>query len=108
MNWLIFEEISAYIRKNYADIRIQDLTDAFHFQEDYFNRLIKAKTGLTYSAFLQQIRLEKAEQLLISSRKSVEEIAAAVGYRNKGYFYKIFQEKYGVTPSKYRKNKHLL
>ncbi len=103
MNWLIFEEVSAYIRKNHADIKIQDLTDAFHFQEDYFNRLIKSKTGLTYSAFLQQIRLERAEHLLTSTQKSVEEIAAAVGYRNKGYFYKIFQEKYGITPSKYRK-----
>ena len=87
----------------YADIKIQDLTDVFHFQEDYFNRLIKGKTGLTYSAFLQQVRLEKAEHLLTSSKKSVEEIAAAVGYHNKGYFYKIFQEKYGTTPSKYRK-----
>ena len=103
MNWIIFEEVSAYIRKNYADIKIQDLTDVFHFPEDYFNRLIKGKTGLTYSAFLQQVRLEKAEHLLTSSKKSVEEIAAAVGYHNKGYFYKIFQEKYGTTPSKYRK-----
>lgn len=103
MNWLIFEEVSAYIRKNYADIKIQDLTEVFHFQEDYFNRLIKGRTGLTYSAYLQQIRLEKAERLLTSSRMSVEEIAVSVGYRNKGYFYKIFQEKYGTTPSKYRR-----
>lgn len=106
MNWIIFEEVSAYIRKNHAEIKIQDLTDVFHFQEDYFNRLIKSKTGLTYSAFLQQIRLERAEHLLISSRMSVEEIAAAVGYHNKGYFYKIFQEKYGATPSKYRKKRN--
>ena len=103
MNWIIFEEVSEYIQQHYADITIQQLVDTFHFQEDYFNRLIKAKTGMTYSAYVQKIRLEKAEHLLISSGKSVEEIADIVGYHNKGYFYKIFQERYGMTPAKYRK-----
>lgn len=103
MNWIVFEEISDYIKKHYATIAIQDLVRVFHFQEDYFNRLIKAKTGLTYSAYVQQIRLEQAESLLLHSRASVEEIAHSVGYHNKGYFYKIFQEKYGMTPSRYRK-----
>lgn len=102
MNWIIFEEVSAYIRTHYADITIQTLAETFHFQEDYFNRLIKRKTGLTYSAYVQQIRLEHAEKLLLTSDKTVEEIAEIVGYHNKGYFYKIFQQKYGTTPSKYR------
>lgn len=102
MNWLIFEEVSAYIRRHYADVTIQSLADTFHFQEDYFNRLIKSKTGLTYSAYVQQIRLEKAEHLLLTSGKTIEEIAEIIGYHNKGYFYKIFQQKYGTTPSKYR------
>lgn len=103
MNWLVFEEVSDYIRQNYASITIQDLVRNFHFQEDYFNRLIKNKTGLTYSAYVQQFRLNEAERLLISSGKSIEEIAETVGYRNKGYFYKIFQDRYGMTPSQYRK-----
>ena len=57
MNWIIFEEVSEYIQQNYKDVIIQDLVDVFHFQEDYFNRLIKSKTGLTYSAYVQQIGL---------------------------------------------------
>lgn len=103
MNWIVFEEVAAYIRTHYEHITIRDLTEHFHFQEDYFNRLIKNKTGLTYSAYLQKIRLEKAKKLLTSTRMSVDEIAGAVGYHNKGYFYKIFQKEYGVTPSKFRK-----
>lgn len=103
MNWIVFEEVSAYIQRNYADITIRDLMDTFHYQEDYFNRLIKSKTGLTYSAYVQNIRLEKSAQLLTDSSKTIDEIADIVGYHNKGYFYKIFQEKYGTTPSRYRK-----
>ncbi|CUX51369.1 AraC family transcriptional regulator [Clostridium sp. C105KSO13] len=103
MSWIIFEEISYYIQRNYVHITIQELVDTFHFQEDYFNRLIKNNTGLTYSAYVQQIRLEKAEKLLTGTQKSVEEIAELVGYHNKGYFYKIFRQKYGMTPSRYKK-----
>lgn len=105
MNWLIFEEISDYIKRHYASITIQDLVREFHFQEDYFNRIIKSKTGLTYSAYVQKIRLTHAEHMLTSTDKSVDEITELVGYHNKGYFYKIFQEKYKTTPSRYRKRR---
>ena len=60
-------------------------------------------TGREPAAYVQQIRLERAERLLLTTPKSIEEIAENVGYHNKGYFYKIFQEKYGMTPSRYRK-----
>ena len=105
MNWLLFEEISDYIRGHYATVTIQELVREFHFQEDYFNRIIKNKTGLTYSAYVQQIRLEHAEHMLTATDKSVDEITELVGYHNKGYFYKIFQEKYGTTPARYRKRR---
>lgn len=104
MNWIVFEEISDYIQKNASTVTIQHLMKQFHFQEDYFNRLIKKKTGMTYSAYVQQIRLEKAEHLLLTSSKNIEEIAEDVGYHNKGYFYKIFQKKYGMTPFEFRKH----
>ena len=102
MNFIIFEEICDYIRKNYSTVTIQQLVDTFHFQEDYFNRLFKKKTGMTYSAYVQNVRLTRAEKLLCSTNKSIVEISEMIGYQNKGYFYKIFQEKYGMTPQQYR------
>lgn len=102
MNWIIFEEIQDFIHRNYASVKIQDLVETFHFQEDYFNRIIKDKTGYTYSSYVQKIRLEHAESMLEHTDKTVDEIMHTVGYNNKGYFYKIFQQKYGTTPAKYR------
>ncbi|MDD7389789.1 MAG: AraC family transcriptional regulator [Lachnospiraceae bacterium] len=102
MSWIVFEEVCSYIQSHYQTVTIQDLMEIFHFQEDYFNRLIKKKTGLTYSAYVQDIRLKKAEQLLLHTERSVSDIAEQVGYQNKGYFYKIFSEKYGMTPARYR------
>ena len=66
--------------------------NVFHFQEDYYNRLIKAETVMTYSAYLQKIRLEQSLYLLRTTSKSVEEIAADDGYHNKGFFYQLFQK----------------
>lgn len=104
MSWILFEEITEYIRENFPTVTVEKLVHKFHFQEDYFNRLIKSKTGMTYSAYLQQIRLEHAEKLLLTSNKSIEDIADSVGYHNKGYFYKIFVQKNGMTPAQYRKS----
>lgn len=105
MNWIIFEEVTEYIQRNYAHVTIQDLVKEFHFQEDYFNRLIRSRTDMTYSAYLQQIRLEHAERLLLGTDKTVDEIVQTIGYQNKGYFYKIFREKYGMTPAEYRRRR---
>lgn len=103
MNWIIFEEVSEYMKRHYRNVTIQDLMNEFHFQEDYYNRLIKAKTGMTYSAYLQQIRLEKASALLLKTNLTVDDVCESVGYHNKGFFYKIFKEKYGMTPAAYKK-----
>lgn len=103
MNWLIHEEIIRYIEENYARITIKDLTARFHFNEDYYNRLIKEMTGMTYHKYVQEIRLKNAQRLLKTTDMTVEEVADLVGYQNKGYFYKIFTEKYDVTPAKFRK-----
>lgn len=103
MTSFVVEEIKEYIYKHYIDITIKDLTRKFHFSEDYFNRILKEREGMTYSEYVQNIRLKESVKLLLSSDESIEEISRMVGYNNKGYFYKIFTTKYGMTPATYRK-----
>jgi AraC-like DNA-binding protein len=107
MNWMIYQEITDYIKDNYKDISIQKLTERFHFQEDYFNRLLKSNTGLTYIEYVQGIRLIQAERLLTQTDTKIDQIAAMVGYQNKGYFYKIFKDRYKMTPGMYRRIKRV-
>ncbi len=103
MNWIIYEEIIRYIDENYATVTIQDLVDKFNFNENYYNRILKEKMGMTYLKYVQDIRLKNAYTMIKATDKTIDEIAEDVGYRNKGYFYKIFVEKYGKTPAKIRK-----
>lgn len=103
MNYLLFEEITDYMLAHLNRLSTALLAEEFHFQEDYFNRLIKAQSGLTYTEYLQLLRLRKAEELLTHTDKTIEKIAEEVGYHNKGYFYKIFLEKHHLTPAQYRR-----
>ena len=103
MHWILLEEISAFIGDHLQDISISMLAERFHFQDDYFNRLLKSYTGMTYTEFLQSLRLARAETLLRETSISIEEIAREIGYRNKGYFYKIFAERYRLTPAQFRR-----
>ncbi len=103
MNWLIYEEITAFIEENYATITVKDLVSKFHFNEDYYNRILKDKHGMTYLEYVQEIRLRNAKRLIKSTKLTIDEVAERVGYQNKGYFYRIFVDKYGVTPAKMRK-----
>jgi len=102
MNELLFIEVEEYLIKNYKDASLTDLVKRFHFQEDYFNRLIKKHTGVTYSQFLRNIRISKAEELLSSTRMSVSNIIESVGYINRHHFYKIFFKIHNMTPEQYR------
>lgn len=103
MNYQLFEKLTRYMEEHMAAISITGLSEEFHFQEDYFNRLLKLHTGLTYTEYLQSLRLHRAESLLLATSYSIDQIAEEVGYHNKGYFYKIFSEKYGMTPAQLRK-----
>jgi AraC-like DNA-binding protein len=99
----LFEKILFLLEDCHEDVSLQDLVAAFGHNPDYFNRLIKRYRGMTYSEFLQNIRLEKAEQLLRSTEYPVEVIAGKVGYKNMSYFYKIFMEKFQMSPGEMRK-----
>ena len=59
---------------------------------------------MTYTEYVQNLRISEAERLLRSTDLNIDDIASRVGYQNKGYFYKIFVEKNHVTPAKFRKD----
>ncbi|GEM_PF-7049246 len=99
-----FYLIEQYMKGNLAEIKIADLEDRFYFGKNYFNQLIMEQTGLTYSRYLQKLRLEEAVYLLLQTDFSIAEIAVRVGYSNRSHFYKLFDSYYHNTPKEYREN----
>ncbi len=98
----LFEAVSEYMRNNLSTVSVGALAEEFHFHLNYFNKLIKRHTGMTYSEYLIWLRVERAKQLLRSTDLSVENVALLVGYSNKGFFYRKFVESTGLSPARYR------
>jgi len=98
----LFREIKCYLENHYQDVTLNELIKQFGHNMNYFNRLIKAHTGMTFSGFVQNIKLEKAEFLLKTTNFPVEEVARQVGYNNLSYFYAIFRKKFKLTPNNIR------
>jgi AraC-like DNA-binding protein len=97
-----FEQLRRYLEDHHPDVTMEDLIAVFGHNRDYFNRLIKRHMGMTYSAFLRSIRLDKAALLLKITDLPVEEVALRVGYEDPGYFYKIFRGKFNKNPGAMR------
>lgn len=72
---------------------------------EHLCRSLKEHYNTTPSVLVNDLRLEYCANLLINSNLSVTDICYSGGYDNLSWFYKVFCNKYGVTPSKYRKNK---
>ena len=69
----------------------------------YLGQLIKKETNSTFAELLNKQRIKAAQQLLLSTNDSIEDICYTVGYSNVGYFYKVFRKLCGKSPKAYRK-----
>lgn len=99
---LVFNKIMNRIYQEYSTITLKELSDDFHYNENYLSRLIKQSTGKIFSDILKQIRLNEAEKLLSTTELSVREISTRIGYIKPSYFYKFFKQHHGLTPMEYR------
>lgn len=95
-------KVLRYIEENYRTGSLTEIAGLLHYDLYWLSREIKRRTGKTYQALLQERRLTQAVYFLEHTNLRVDEIGQAVGYSNLSYFHRIFQEKYGVTPKKYR------
>lgn len=79
------------------------IADKLCVSDSYLRKIFKKEVGMTFHKFLTNFRIERAAQLILLKRYSVEEIALMVGYRDVKYFRKVFTEIMGCNPSEYHK-----
>lgn len=95
----------AYVAFNlHESIRLRDLARYYaHTSPGHLARLFRARYGIGFTAYLRQLRLRKAVELLTNSRLPVVQIARRVGYRDASRFAQHFSRQFGITPREYRK-----
>lgn len=85
------------------DYDLERVAQAFHVSSRTLMRRVKGETGVSPLALLREARVEKAKQLLKSTRWPVVRIIEAVGYSDPASFARLFTEQVGETPAKYRR-----
>ena len=83
-------------------IRTEDIANYLGVSSSWFRLEFTRQAGMPPATLLRRIRLQKAKFFLLSSRKSVKEIAILCGFGTSEYFCLFFKENTGLTPSQYR------
>lgn len=103
---LLVEKAKEYINNNYTDydLSVEKLCDYLHVSPTYFSTIFKRETEMNFVNYLTSVRLEEALKLLKTTDDKTYIIAGKVGYQEANYFSYVFKRKYGIAPSRYRRN----
>ena len=99
-----FYKIIKYLNENFCEsLSISTISKMFGYSETYLCQKFKECTGLTIINYLNILRLEKAQKLLKTTDKSINEIAFSCGFNDLTYFSHCFKNKLNISPSDFRK-----
>ncbi|MCL6457414.1 MAG: AraC family transcriptional regulator [Gorillibacterium sp.] len=94
----------SFIRNTFTSpITVSQVASVAQLSQRHFHRQFLKLTGMTFTRYIQDLRLERSKELLRSTRLTIPDIAEAVGYQDKGFFLELFKKRMGQTPRDYRK-----
>ncbi|MGN1007652.1 MAG: helix-turn-helix domain-containing protein, partial [Butyricicoccus sp.] len=95
----------SYINEHYrSDLSIHTVAQANFITSNYLSRYFQRMLGTTFTDYLASVRLGSAYSELISTEKTITQIALDNGFRSTNAFIKYFKERYGDTPGKLRRD----
>ncbi|MDO5399547.1 MAG: helix-turn-helix domain-containing protein [Eubacteriales bacterium] len=103
-NQLVARTIRIVRQQFRQDLTLDSVAEELNVSLFYLSKLFRKHTGVTFTEFLTQTRIDHAKQLLSKEEMSVKEVAYATGFNSQGYFSKIFKKYTGFAPSEYRED----
>lgn len=99
----IITNILRDMMQDYQTISLATLANKYNYNKNYLSNIFKQKIGKTFSEVLLDRRLSEAAKLLKQNKNiSIQDIIQNCGFSNRAFFYKKFEERYKLTPGKYR------
>jgi signal transduction histidine kinase/DNA-binding response OmpR family regulator len=100
------QKVISIIENNMEDesFGVEELSQALFLSRFQLHRKIKALTNKSISVFIRSIRLQHAKSLLENGKGNVSEIAFRLGFNSVAYFSKCFNDEFGLSPSKVKRN----
>lgn len=100
---LIFARICHILEATNGHVSRSKLEKILGFSGNYLNTIVQKHAGMCLFDYGMTFCLDKAAELLTTTKSSITAIAKELQFTNQSHFYKLFREKYGMTPKEYRK-----
>ena len=95
----LVDAVKHYIRQHYREnLTRNELADVVHITPNYLSKRFHTETGMSLREYINQLRVEDAKRLLLSTNVTISEIASEVGFDNISYFSTVFRKLCGVSP----------
>lgn len=98
-------QIRRYMLEHMETVTLAELAGHFHRSDPVISRYIKTRSGKGFSELLQNMRLERAADLLLATNMDISAIGHSVGYAGESHFISSFRKKYEMTPLQYRRSR---
>ncbi|HCC35905.1 MAG TPA: hypothetical protein DEQ02_09910 [Ruminococcaceae bacterium] len=96
-----------YIKEKFSDkITLEETAEKVFLTPAYFSRVFKDHMGVSFSNYLNRLRVENAKKCINEDLLSLSEIAAASGFGSQSYFSKVFRIYSGMTPKEYKNHRY--
>ena len=107
-NHAVIENTVEYIKNNLtSDLNLERLATEAKFTPTYFHKLFKASTGKNLHDYIEEIRIKKSINLLISTNMTLTQIAYECGFSSQSYFGYAFKRRMGTSPRRYAKSMYM-
>ena len=92
-----------YLNTDYMNqITVEDVLDACGLSRSHFHALFKQETGRTFVDYLSWLRCNRAAELLVTTDRTILDIAMECGFNNLSHFYHVFKREKDTSPKRYR------
>ena len=100
--------VTMYIRENYSDptVSIEMVAEEMSLSSSYVSTLFKKATGIAFSQYLLQYRIDEGKSLLANTNEKISVVSEKAGFGTYNNFVRMFKKKVGVSPSQYRDDEH--
>lgn len=93
-----------YVAANFSgDVTNAELAGLCGISERYLSKLFVSAVGVSVKQYVLSLRIERSKNLLRDPTIPIDEVAINCGFENRYYFTKLFRQKTGVSPARYRK-----
>lgn len=100
------ERIIRHLEQHFGEeIVFEDMAKEIGISYSYMRKILYEQTGKSLIDYLNQLRIEKAKQLLLETDQTISQIALQVGYHNVQSFNRFFRKYEGMPPSNYKASK---